>query len=285
MPQSGEHSFEQEIDKSVNSEQEMRDKPIFEREYDRQPQKLKDKVAIITGGDSGIGKAVAIHFAREGADVVIVYRKEKEDAEETKALVEEKGRKALLIQTDIGTSANCEKIVTETIAEFGKIDILVNNAAIQVPQDDLSKITDEQWEETFRVNIHAQFYLTKAALPHLKPGASIINNASVNAFKGNQQLVDYTATKGAIMGFTRSIALQLAEKGIRANAVAPGPIWTPLIPSTMHKGEDEFGKDTPMKRPGQPAEVAPAFVFLASEDASYFTGQCLHPNGGMILNT
>ena len=285
MAKSGEHEFEKAIDKSVNSEQEMADKPIYEREYDRQPKKLQDKVAIITGGDSGIGKAVAVHFAREGADVVIVYRSEKEDAEETKSLVEEKGRRALLIQSDISKEANCQEIVQKTIAEFGKIDILVNNAAIQVPHQDFSEITEEQWDETFRVNIYGQFFLSKAALPHLKEGASIINNASVNAFKGNKQLVDYTSTKGAIMGFTRSIALQLAEKGIRVNAVAPGPIWTPLIPSTMHKDREEFGQDTAMKRAGQPAEVAPSFVFLASDDSSYFTGQCLHPNGGMILNT
>jgi NAD(P)-dependent dehydrogenase (short-subunit alcohol dehydrogenase family) len=285
MAKSGEHEFEKEIDKSVNSEQEMADKPIYEREYDRQPKKLQDKVAIITGGDSGIGKAVAVHFAREGADVVIVYRSEKEDAEETKSLVEEKGRRALLIQSDISKEANCQEIVQKTIAEFGKIDILVNNAAIQVPHQDFSEITEEQWDETFRVNIYGQFFLSKAALPHLKEGASIINNASVNAYKGNKQLVDYTSTKGAIMGFTRSIALQLAEKGIRVNAVAPGPIWTPLIPSTMHKDREEFGQDTAMKRAGQPAEVAPSFVFLASDDSSYFTGQCLHPNGGMILNT
>jgi NAD(P)-dependent dehydrogenase (short-subunit alcohol dehydrogenase family) len=285
MAKSGEHEFEKEIDKSVNSEQEMADKPVYEREYDRQPKKLQDKVAIITGGDSGIGKAVAVHFAREGADVVIVYRSEKEDAEETKSLVEEKGRRALLIQSDISKEANCQEIVQKTIAEFGKIDILVNNAAIQVPHQDFSEITEEQWDETFRVNIYGQFFLSKAALPHLKEGASIINNASVNAYKGNKQLVDYTSTKGAIMGFTRSIALQLAEKGIRVNAVAPGPIWTPLIPSTMHKDREEFGQDTAMKRAGQPAEVAPSFVFLASDDSSYFTGQCLHPNGGMILNT
>lgn len=285
MAKTGEHGFEKEIDKSVNSEQEMADKPVYEREYDRQPKKLQDKVAIITGGDSGIGKAVAVHFAREGADVVIVYRAEKEDAEETKSLVEEKGRRALLIQSDISKEANCQEIVQKTIAEFGKIDILVNNAAIQVPHQDFSEITEEQWDQTFRVNIYGQFFLSKAALPHLKEGASIINNASVNAYKGNKQLVDYTSTKGAIMGFTRSIALQLAEKGIRVNAVAPGPIWTPLIPSTMHKDREEFGQDTAMKRAGQPAEVAPSFVFLASDDSSYFTGQCLHPNGGMILNT
>lgn len=285
MTTSGEHEFEKDIDKSVNSEQEMADKPVYERDYDRQPKKLQDKVAIITGGDSGIGKAVAVHFAREGADVVIVYRAEKEDAEETKSLVEEKGRRALLIQTDVSTEANCRQIVAQTISEFGKIDIVVNNAAVQVPHEDFSEITEEQWEETFRVNIHAQFYLSKAALPHLKTGASIINTASVNAYKGHKQLVDYTSTKGAIIAFTRSIALQLAEKGIRVNAVAPGPIWTPLIPSTMHKGLDEFGQEVPMKRAGQPAEVAPSFVFLASEDSSYFTGQCLHPNGGYILNT
>jgi NAD(P)-dependent dehydrogenase (short-subunit alcohol dehydrogenase family) len=285
MAQSGEHQFEKEIDKGVNSEQEMADKPVYEREYDRQPKKLQDKVAIITGGDSGIGKAVAIHFAREGADVVIVYRNEKEDAEETKSLVEEKGRRAFLIQTDVSVDANCQDIVKQTIAQFGKIDILVNNAAIQVPHKELTEITEEQWLETFGVNIHAQFFLTKAALPHLKAGASIINNASINAYKGNQQLVDYTATKGAIMGFTRSIALQFAEKGIRVNAVAPGPIWTPLIPSTMHKSKEEFGQEVPMKRAGQPAEVAPSFVFLASDDSTYFSGQCLHPNGGVILNT
>ncbi|MCW3078917.1 SDR family oxidoreductase [Segetibacter sp.] len=285
MATSGEHAFEKEIDKSVNSEQEMADKPVYERDYDRQLKKLQDKVAIITGGDSGIGKAVAVHFAREGADVVIVYRAEKEDAEETKSLIEEKGRRALLIQTDVSSETNCQDIVKQTLAEFGKIDIVVNNAAVQVPKEDFSEITAEQWEETFKVNIHAQFYLSKAALQHLKPGASIINTASVNAYKGHKLLVDYTSTKGAIIAFTRSIALQLAEKGIRVNAVAPGPIWTPLIPSTMHKGLDEFGQEVPMKRAGQPAEVAPSYVFLASEDSSYFTGQCLHPNGGYILNT
>ncbi|MDB5249532.1 MAG: family NAD(P)-dependent oxidoreductase [Segetibacter sp.] len=285
MAKAGEHSFEQEIDKSADSEQEMDQKPVYERDFDRQAKKLQEKVAIITGGDSGIGKAIAVHFAREGADVVIVYRKEKEDAEETKSLVEEKGRRALLIETDIGDESNCKEIIKQTLAEFGKIDILVNNAAIQVPHEDLAEITSEQWLETFRVNIHAQFFLTKAVLPHLKEGASIINNASVNAFKGHKQLVDYTSTKGAIMGFTRSMALQLAEKGIRVNAVAPGPIWTPLISSTMHKSLEEFGQEVPMKRAGQPAEVATSFVFLASEDASYFTGQCLHPNGGYILNT
>ena len=284
MEKSGEHEFEKDVDRSVDSEHEMKDKPVYEREYDRQPLKLKDKVAIITGGDSGIGKAVAVHFAREGADVVIAYRKEKTDAEETKKLVEEKGRKALLIETDVSESYNCKDIVDKTIAAFGKIDIIVNNAAIQIPHDDLSDITDEQWNETFRVNIHSHFYLIKAALPHLKKGASIINTASVNAYKGHDILVDYTATKGAIIAFTRSIAVQFAPKGIRVNAVAPGPIWTPLIPSTLHKGLDEFGKQTAMKRAGQPAEVAPSFVFLASEDASYFTGQCLHPNGGMIVN-
>lgn len=285
MAQAGEHAFEKEIDKDQNSEEEITPTPIYERDSDRRSKKLEDKVAIITGGDSGIGRAVAVHFAREGANVVIVYRSEDEDAEETKKLVEEKGTKALLVKTDVGEEANCEDIVKQTLSAFGKVDVVVNNAAIQVPHQALTEITAEQWQETFRVNIHAQFYLTKAALPHLKKGSSIINTASVNAYKGNQQLVDYTATKGAIVAFTRSIALQLAEKGIRANAVAPGPIWTPLIPSTMHKTIEEFGQDTPMKRAGQPAEVAPCYVFLASEDSSYITGQCLHPNGGMVLNT
>lgn len=285
MANAVEHGFEKEVDKSVDSEQEMADKPVYEREYDRRTKKLENKVAIITGGDSGIGKAVAVHFAREGADIVIVYRKEKEDAEDTKSLVEEKGRRALLIETDVSIEANCADIVNRALSTFGKIDIIVNNAAIQVPKKDFSDISEEQWDQTFRVNIYAQFFLSKAALPHLKPGASIINTASVNAYKGNIQLVDYTATKGAIIAFTRSIALQLAEKGIRVNAVAPGPIWTPLIPSTMHKSREEFGQEVPMKRAGQPAEVAPSYVFLASEDSSYFTGQCLHPNGGYILNT
>lgn len=278
--------FEQNVDKSVDSEQEMDIKPVYERDYDRQPQKLKDKVAIITGGDSGIGKAVAVHFAREGASVVIVYRQQVEDAEETKSLVEEKGRKALLIQADVSVEDNCIDIVERTMADFGRIDILVNNAAIQFPTENLEDISEEQWDKTFRTNIHAQFFLCKAAMPYLKPGSSIINTSSINAFRGHKMLMDYSATKGAIQGFTRSLAQAVAEKGIRVNAVAPGPIWTPLITSTMGGQEkfEDFGKETLMKRSGQPAEVAPSYVFLASDDASYITGQTLHPNGGSIVN-
>lgn len=278
--------FEQNVDKSVDSEQEMDIKPVYERDYDRQPQKLKDKVAIITGGDSGIGKAVAVHFAREGASVVIVYRQQVEDAEETKSLVEEKGRKALLIQADVSVEDNCIDIVERTMADFARIDILVNNAAIQFPTENLEDISEEQWDKTFRTNIHAQFFLCKAAMPYLKPGSSIINTSSINAFRGHKMLMDYSATKGAIQGFTRSLAQAVAEKGIRVNAVAPGPIWTPLITSTMGGQEkfEDFGKETLMKRSGQPAEVAPSYVFLASDDASYITGQTLHPNGGSIVN-
>lgn len=277
--------FENQINKSEDSEQEMRKKPVFERDYDREPLRLKDKVAIITGGDSGIGKAVAIHFAREGADVVIVYREQAEDAEETRALVEEKGRKALLIQSDIGIEDNCIDVVERTIAEFGKLDILVNNAAVQYPQESIEDISEEQLERTFRTNIFAMFFLTKAAMNYLKEGASIINTASVTAYKGSPQLLDYSSTKGAIVAFTRSLSQSLAEKGIRVNAVAPGPIWTPLITSTFSGDHvKNFGKDTPLKRPGQPAEVAPSYVFLASEDASYITGQVIHPNGGAIVN-
>jgi NAD(P)-dependent dehydrogenase (short-subunit alcohol dehydrogenase family) len=278
--------FEKNLNTSEDSEQEMKVKPVFEREYDRQPQKLKDKVAIITGGDSGIGKAVAVHFAREGADVVIVYRQQSEDAEETKQLVEEKGRKALAIQCDISSEDNCIDMVERVMADFGKIDIVVNNAAIQFPQDSLEEISEEQLDRTFRTNIYSFFFVTKAALKYLKEGSSIINTTSVTAYKGNPGLIDYSSTKGAIVTFTRSLSQSLAEKGIRVNAVAPGPIWTPLITSTMPDETFEtFGKDTPMKRSGQPAEVAPCYVFLASEDSSYITGQILHPNGGTVVNS
>jgi NAD(P)-dependent dehydrogenase (short-subunit alcohol dehydrogenase family) len=281
-----EKPFEQNVDKSADSEQEMNVKPVYERDYDRQAQKLKDKVAIITGGDSGIGKAVAVHFAREGADVVIVYRQQAEDAEETKSLVEEKGRKALLIQSDVSEEDNCIEIAERVMAEFGRIDIVVNNAAVQYPTENIEDISEEQWDTTFRTNIYSQFFLSKAALKYMKAGGAIINTSSINAFRGHKSLMDYSSTKGAIQGFTRSLSQAMAEKGIRVNAVAPGPIWTPLISSTMG-GQDkykEFGKETPMKRAGQPAEVAPCYVFLASDDASYITGQTLHPNGGTIIN-
>jgi NAD(P)-dependent dehydrogenase (short-subunit alcohol dehydrogenase family) len=213
-----------------------------------------------------------------------VYRQQKEDAEETKALVEEKGRKALVIQADISVEDNCIDIVERVMAEFGRLDIVVNNAAIQFPTENLEDISEDQLDTTFRTNIYAQFFLSKAALKYLKEGSSIINTSSINAFRGHKMLMDYSSTKGAIQGFTRSLAQALAEKNIRVNAVAPGPIWTPLITSTMGTSFEEFGKDTPMKRAGQPAEVAPCYVFLASDDASYITGQTLHPNGGSIIN-
>lgn len=266
-------------------ESEMSPRPKAEDQTYIGSGKLKDKVAIITGGDSGIGRAVAIYYAKEGADVVIVYLKEHDDAKETKMQVEQEGRKCHLIPGDIGEEAFSKRIVDETIANFNKIDILVNNAAEQHPQESIEDITADQLEKTFRTNIFSFFYLTKAALPFLASGSCIINTASVTAYAGNELLVDYSATKGAIVAFTRSLALQLVGKGIRVNGVAPGPIWTPLIPSTFSSQKvANFGENTPMKRPGQPEEVAPSYVFLASDDASYMSGQILHVNGGKIVN-
>ena len=270
----------------TNKEENMDPRPVYERDYDRQGKKLQNKVALITGGDSGIGRAVAVHFAREGADIAIIYYKEEDDAQITRQLVEEKGKKAILIQADIKDESDCRSAIEQVLKELGHIDIIVNNAGTQHPQDSIEKITDQQLENTFRTNIFSQFYIVKAALPHLKKGAAIINTASITAYRGSQQLLDYSSTKGAILSFTRSLAQSLAEKGIRVNAVAPGPIWTPLITSTFPDEKIEtFGKDTLLKRAGQPAEVAPCFVFLASEDGSYVTGQVLHPNGGTIVNT
>jgi NAD(P)-dependent dehydrogenase (short-subunit alcohol dehydrogenase family) len=247
--------------------------------------KLKDKVAIITGGDSGIGKSVAIYFAKEGANVVVAYLNEHEDAQETQKFIEKEGVKCLLLPGDIGQEAFCQEVVTKAIEAFGKIDIIVNNAAEQHPQTSIENITAEQLQKTFQTNVFSYFFLTKAALPHLKSGSSIINTASITAYKGNEKLLDYSATKGAIVTFTRSLSQQLAGKGIRVNGVAPGPIWTPLIPSTFTSDEvATFGANTPMKRPGQPCELAPSYVFLACEDSSYMTGQMLHVNGGSIVN-
>jgi NAD(P)-dependent dehydrogenase (short-subunit alcohol dehydrogenase family) len=267
------------------TETEMVPRPVSEDHSYQGSNKLANKIAIITGGDSGIGKAVAIHYAKEGANVVIVYLDEHEDAKETKRQVEEEGQKCLLLSGDIGNEEFCKEIVKNTIDTFGQLDILVNNAAEQHPQKSISAITAEQLERTFRTNIFSYFYLTKAALPHLKQGSSIINTASVTAYKGNEQLVDYSATKGAVVSFTRSLSMQLVGKGIRVNGVAPGPIWTPLIPSTFTSDQvAKFGSTTPMKRPGQPEEVAPCYIFLASDDASYMSGQILHVNGGEIVN-
>jgi NAD(P)-dependent dehydrogenase (short-subunit alcohol dehydrogenase family) len=263
----------------------MDPKPRYKRSLDEKLLKLENKVAIITGGDSGIGRAVAVAFAQEGADVVISYLEEHRDAEKSKAEVEKYGRQCLLIPGDVGSEAHCQKIVNQTIEQFGQLDIVVNNAAEQHPQQSLTAISAEQLERTFRTNIFSYFYLSKAALPHLKPGASIINTSSVTAYRGSAHLLDYSSTKGAIVSFTRSLAQNLAEKKIRVNGVAPGPIWTPLIPSTFdEKKVETFGSQVPLGRAGQPEEVAPCFVFLASADASYMTGQVLHPNGGEIIN-
>ncbi|MEY2528671.1 MAG: hypothetical protein QOJ05_761 [Verrucomicrobiota bacterium] len=247
--------------------------------------KLRDRVALITGGDSGIGRAVAVLFAKEGADVAIVYFNEHTDARETKRLVENQGRKCVLIAGDIGRESFCQSAVKQTRRELGKIDILVNNAAEQHPQESITRITERQLEKTFRTNIFAMFFLTKAVMPQFKKGGVIINTASVTAYKGSPGLLDYSATKGAIVAFTRSLSQALADKKIRVNAVAPGPIWTPLIPSTFPAKEvATFGSDTPLGRAGEPEEVATSFVFLASDDSSYMTGQVLHPNGGRVVN-
>lgn len=243
--------------------------------------RLRGKRAIITGGDSGIGRAVALAFAREGADVLISYLSEKEDAQETKRLVEDAGRKAVLVPGDIQDARHCRKIVDAAVAELGGIDILVNNAAHQASITEIEDISDEEWELTFRVNIHAMFYLTKAAVPHMKPGSSIINTASINSDKPNPTLLAYATTKGAIQNFTAGLAQMLADRGIRANAVAPGPIWTPLIPSTMPEDAVvNFGKQVPMKRPGQPAELATAYVMLADPLSSYVSGATIAVTGG-----
>jgi len=266
-------------------EYKMKPRPRAEDEKHRGSRKLQDKVAIITGGDSGIGRAVAIAFAKEGADISVVYLEERKDANETKLLVEEHGHRCLLIEGDVGKEEFCRKAVEQTVKEFRKLDILVNNAAEQHPQDSIEKITEKQLERTFRTNIFSFFFMVKAAMKHLKEGAAIINTTSVTAYKGSAHLLDYSSTKGAITSFTRSLSQALADKCIRVNGVAPGPVWTPLIPSTFPAKEVEtFGSDVPLSRAGQPEEIAPSYVFLASDDSSYVTGQILHPNGGTIVN-
>jgi len=242
-------------------------------------------VALITGGDSGIGRAVAISFAKEGADVVIVYLAEDRDAKETQGMVEKYRARCLLLRGDVGKPTFCKQVVQKTVRTFGRLDILVNNAGEQHPQESIEKITPGQLERTFRTNIFSMFHLTAAALPHLEEGSTIINTTSVTAYRGSPTLLDYSATKGAIVAFTRSLAGNLAERGVRVNAVAPGPVWTPLIPSTFPaKKVAKFGSDVPLKRAGEPEEIAPSYVFLASDDASFMTGQVLHPNGGEIIN-
>jgi NAD(P)-dependent dehydrogenase (short-subunit alcohol dehydrogenase family) len=264
----------------------MTPRPIYENPSYTGSGKLKGRSAIITGGDSGIGRAAAIAFAKEGADVAIVYLYEQPDAEETRSRIEQLGKRCLNIQADLRSKANCTAAVERTIQAFGRLDILVNNIAVQYPQERLTDISEEQLEQTFRTNVYSYFFMTQAALPYLKPGASIINTSSITAYRGYKTLIDYSATKAAIVGFTRALALSLVEQGIRVNAVAPGPIWTPLIPSSFSAAEvASFGADTPMKRAGQPFELAPSYVYLASDDSRYVTGETLHVNGGDYISS
>ena len=277
----------QSQDQKPAHESEMTPKPIYDRDSYKGSDKLKGKVALITGGDSGIGRSVAVLYAKEGADVAIVYLDEHEDAKKTKELVEAQGQKCLLIAGDISGEKFCHEAVEKTVSELGKLDILVNNAAEQYMEDPttMEDIDSARLGSIFSVNIFSMFYFCKAAIPHLKEGSTIINTTSINAYKGNASLLSYSTTKGAILAFTRSLSQSLLEKGIRVNGVAPGPIWTPFIPDAFPAEQVEgFGKSVPMKRPGQPVEVATCFVFLASEDSSYLAGQTLHPNGGVVVN-
>jgi NAD(P)-dependent dehydrogenase (short-subunit alcohol dehydrogenase family) len=272
------------IKKKQGKEKQMHPQPVFEKE--REALRLRNKIAIITGGDSGIGKAVAIAFAKEGADIVIAYHEDNEDARSTAARIESIGQQCLLIPGDIRKPAHCNKIIQQTVNRFDKLDILVNNAGIQFPQEELSAITPDQLKKTFETNIFSMFYLVQAAEPYLQEGASIINTTSVTAYRGSSHLLDYSATKGAIVSFTRSLSAYFAKYKIRVNGVAPGPVWTPLIPATFPPSHvSSFGSDTPLGRAGEPVEIAGCYVFLASDEASYVTGQILHPNGGEIVNT
>jgi NAD(P)-dependent dehydrogenase (short-subunit alcohol dehydrogenase family) len=267
------------------SEATMKPRPEFAGKHYQACGKLVGKVALITGGDSGIGRAVAVAFAKEGADVAIVYFDEHQDARETQEYVEKIGRRCIALAGDIGDENFCRRAIDSTVNAFGQLDILVNNAGEQHVQKSIEDISAEQLERTFRTNIFSMFYMVKAAMPHLKPGARIINTTSVTAYRGSPHLLDYSATKGAIVSFTRSLSEQLASRGIYVNAVAPGPIWTPLIPASFAaENVADFGTATPLGRAGQPEEVAPAYVFLACDDSSYMSGQVLHPNGGEVVN-
>ncbi|MDV4151507.1 SDR family oxidoreductase [Clostridium sp. AL.422] len=264
----------------------MNPRPIFDNPNYVGSGKLEGKVAIITGGDSGIGRAAAVAFAKEGAKIVIVYLYEKVDAEETKSYIEKYGSECLNLEGDISDENFSKEIVRQTINRFGKIDILVNNAAVQFSQKSIEDITSEQLELTFKINIFSMFYLTKAALPYLEPGSSIINTTSVTSYQGHKELIDYSATKGAVTTFTRSLSQSLLDKRIRVNGIAPGPIWTPLTVSSLSADRVAvFGTDTPMKRAGQPYELAAAYVYLASDDSSYVTGQVIHINGGRMVGS
>jgi NAD(P)-dependent dehydrogenase (short-subunit alcohol dehydrogenase family) len=275
----------QQQSRQPGRESEMQPRPKYEPVV-KGSGRLDGKIAVITGGDSGIGRAVALAMAREGADIAILYLEEHKDADETARLVEEEGTSAIKIAGDVGDEDFCRWAIEQVVKEFGGIDILVNNAAEQHETDDLSKVDAKQIDRTFRTNIYSCFYMTKFALPHMKRGGSIINTASIVAYRGHKTLVDYAATKGAIVAFTRSVSIALVDKGIRVNAVAPGPIWTPLIPASFDAEKvAQHGSSTEMERAGQPNEVAPSYVFLASPEASYISGQVLHPNGGVVLNS
>jgi NAD(P)-dependent dehydrogenase (short-subunit alcohol dehydrogenase family) len=266
-------------------ERKMDPQPVFENPDTKSCQKLAGRVALITGGDSGIGRAVAVLFAKEGADIAIVYLNEHADSKTTKENVEKFGRKCLTIPGNVAEEEFCNTAVEQVVNEYGRLDILVNNAAMQVEQTDILNITTDQLTKTFATNIFAYFWFAKAALPYLKEGSSIINSSSVTAYRGSSHLMDYASTKGAIVAFTRSLASNLADKKIRVNAVAPGPIWTPLIPASFDEEKvSKFGSNVPLGRAGQPVEIAPSYLFLASADSSYMTGQVLHPNGGEIIN-
>lgn len=274
--------FPEQDQKKPGHEFKMHPQPEIISDNYKGSGKLEGKTALITGGDSGIGRSIAVHFAREGANVVIVYLSEEKDALETKELVENENRECHLIKGDLKEEKFCKSCIEKTIKKFGSLHILVNNAAMQMPKNKIEDISKKQLIETFETNIYPFFFITKAAMPYLKKGSSIINTTSVTAYRGSEHLLDYSSTKGAIVTFTRSMSTMLAKKGIRVNGVAPGPIWTPLIVSTFKKVSD-FGKDTPMGRAGQPSEVAPAYVFLASADSSYITGQIIHINGGELV--
>jgi NAD(P)-dependent dehydrogenase (short-subunit alcohol dehydrogenase family) len=275
----------QHQDHQPGSEAAMRPQPQAEGKNYKGSGKLKGKVAIVTGGDSGIGRAAAVAFAKEGANLVIAYLDEHQDAQQTQRLIEAEGRECVTLAGDVGDAGFCRKIVDTVMSSFGRLDVLVNNAGQQYPQQSIEDISEEQLLKTFRINLFSMFYMVKAALPHLQAGARIVNTASVTAYRGSPHLLDYSATKGGIVAFTRSLSLQLAERGILVNAVAPGPVWTPLIPSTFsEQAVEKFGSSVPLGRPGQPDEIAPSYVFLASDDSSYMTGQVLHPNGGEVVN-
>ncbi|MBS1524910.1 MAG: glucose 1-dehydrogenase [Bacteroidetes bacterium] len=272
-------------DKQPGIEAQMNPAPEYIKDSYKPAGKLKGKVALITGGDSGIGRAVSVHFAKEGADIAIVYLDEDEDARHTQALVEAAGRHCLLIRGDVKDNQFCKNAVQQVVNKFGRINVLVNNAGMQFPQQDVKEISEEQLEVTFRTNIFAYFYFAEAALNYMQEGDCIINTTSVTAYRSSPSLIDYSSTKGAITTFTRSLATNLAEKKIRVNAVAPGPVWTPLIVSTFTDEKiKKFGEETAMKRAGQPSELGPAYVFLASDDASFITGQVIHVNGGEVVN-